>query len=178
MKPVSLTFLFLFLAFSGLAVTASAQVDEQCPHIEPLLARQERRGVSLASIREQLIKLCIKENKEQFEKLVERTEEIARLSDEIGTSYQESNQLSTEDNEKLERVDYLLKKVRSELRADDDDDDEELPSSPVDAISMLQQSASSLLAEIKKTTRHSVSLVAIRSSNTVKKIVKFLRFGN
>ena len=79
---------------------------------------------------------------------------------------------------KLKEVQKLVKKVRSELRASGDDDEKDLPEDVVEALQLLHKSASDLMSEIKKTTRHSVSLVAIKSSNTVMKIVKFLRFGN
>ena len=59
----------------------------------------------------------------------------------------------------------------------DDDDDKDKPSSMSEAIQALQKNTTALLDEIKKTTRHSISAAAIQSSNTVLKIVKFLRFG-
>lgn len=178
MKALSFTILLVLTVFLSLPAAVDAQIDEQCPHIEPLLRRKDRFETA-ATVREQLIKLCIKENKKEFERLVERTEEIAKLTDELKTSYDENQSLTSKDKEKLERVQDLVKKVRSELRASSDKDDKkDLPKTVVDALNELQESASNLLVEIKKTTRHSVSLVAIKSSNTVMKIVKFLRFGN
>ncbi|MDH3492480.1 MAG: hypothetical protein OEM82_02940 [Acidobacteriota bacterium] len=175
-------FFFLFAVFGfasfGGAVPLHAQIDEQCPHIKQLLTRQERSLSSMDGVREQLVNLCIKENKEDFEKLVLRTEEIAKLTNEIKTSYDENRSLSDDDREKLERVEGLVKKVRSDLKASDDDEEESLPENANDAVTALQKSATDLLEEIKKTTRHTVSLVAIKSSSTVMKIVKFLRFGN
>ncbi|NNE67287.1 MAG: hypothetical protein HKN33_12040 [Pyrinomonadaceae bacterium] len=170
---------FGIAALFGLPGTAAAQINQQCPHIEPLLQQQERRDRrSAVTVREQLIKLCIQENKKDFEKLIERTEEIAKLSGELQTSFDENKSLSKDDKQKLKRVEKLVKKVRSELRASGDDEDKELPQDVVEALKLLQESASNLVSEIKKTTRHSVSLVAIKTSNTVMSIVKFLRFGN
>jgi len=173
-----LPFIFLLFALAWLPGGVNAQIDEQCPHIAPLLAHQERRQRRTGNVREQLIKLCIKENKKDFEKLVARTEEIAKLTEEIRSSFDEHQALSDTDLEKLERVQGLVKKVRKDLRASKDDEEDELPESADVAVVELDKSASSLLAEIKKTTRHTVSLLAIKSSNMVMKFVKFLRFGN
>ena len=178
LRFITITGLAIVMLF-GLPNMAAAQIDEQCPHIGPLLQQQQRRDRrSAVTVREQLVKLCIQENKKDFEKLIERTEEIAKLSGELRTSFDENKSLSKDDKQKLKRVEKLVKKVRSELRANGQDEDKELPEDVVEALKLLQESASNLVSEIKKTTRHSVSLIAIETSNTVMKIVKFLRFGN
>lgn len=174
---------FFFIAFIFLTValpeTAYSQIDEQCPHIRPLSPRGSRTDDSERSIREQLIKLCIKENKKEFEELLERTEDIARLGDEISSSYETNHRLVPEDFEKLEKLESLLKKVRNELRASDDDEDEEsAPGSPMEAVQILREQTGNFLIEIKKTTRHSVSVAAVRGSNALLRIVKFLRLNN
>jgi hypothetical protein len=53
----------------------------------------------------------------------------------------------------------------------------ERPSTMVSAFKTLQTNASQLLSEIKKSTRYSVSVVAIQTSNALLKLVKFIRFG-
>ena len=174
-------YIVVIIAFIALGLVGEtfSQFEEQCPHIEPMLAQRDRRSrMPSRSVKEQLIKLCIKESKKEFQKLVKRTEEIAKLSDEIKASFDENQALSEEDQEKLEKVQDLVKKVRKDLRASKDKKDTKRPESAVEAVIQLQSAASSLLAEIKKTTRHTVSLVAIKSSNALVKIVKFLRFGN
>lgn len=157
------------------SVCVSGQI-EQCPYIE----NPAHREPLSKHVKERMIELCIEENKKDFEELVARSEEVARLSEEIENSYRVNNSLSKDDKEKLERVEDLLSKIRKELRADYDEDEEskKAPQSVVEAISMLQENTSKLLDEIKKTTRHSISAIAIQSSNTVLKVVKFLRFSN
>ena len=167
----------LMLVFTVLPAVVQAQIEEQCPHIEPLIPSRNRIERSPA-MREQLIKLCIKENKKDFAKLVARTEEIAKLTDEIKKSFDESKTLSNDDREKLERVEDLIEKVRDDLRVSGKGDKDEGPKDVVQAVNGLQETASELLAEIKKATRHTISLVAVESSNAVRRFVKFLRFGN
>ena len=128
-------------------------------------------------LRERLHKLKIEEEKKEFQKLLDRSEEVAALSKEIHTSFEENKKFTSKDSAKLKRVEKLLKKIRRELKAGKavDDDDKEKLNSISEALKSLQENTSKLFNEVKKTTRHSVSAVAIQSSNTVLKVLKFLR---
>lgn len=133
------------------------------------------------SIKERLIKLKIEEDKKDHETLLKQSEEIALLSGEIEKSFVKNRSLTSKDKEKLDRVEDLLKKVRRELRAgkdDDDDDNKTKPNSLDSALSSLHQNTLKLFEEVKKTSRHSISVVAIQSSNAVLKLVEFIRFKN
>jgi len=178
---ITLLFILTLFVVGGVPV-AYAQVDVQCPHIQQLQSRPNRRGIDDSiSVREQLIKLCLKELKKDYEELVERTEEISKLSGELKDSFAETNELSKEDYKKLERVQSLLKKVRKELKAKgkiDDEDKDSLPKSVLEAVNQLQEESTELLVQIKKTTRHTVSLAAVKSSQAVMRIVRFLRLKN
>jgi hypothetical protein len=46
-----------------------------------------------------------------------------------------------------------------------------------DAFKTLQASTGKLVHELKKTTRYSVSVIAIQSSNAFLKVIKFIRFN-
>jgi molecular chaperone DnaK (HSP70) len=127
------------------------------------------------AVREQLIKLCIRQIKKEFDELVERTEEISRLADELKESYDRNDSLSKDDQEKLEKIEDLVKKVRKDLKASDDDEDEDDPASVADALNMLQGQATGLLVEIRKSTRHSISLATIKTSNALLRLAKFLQ---
>lgn len=166
----------IFAVFVGfLALPVSAQI-EQCPYIE----NPAHREPISPQVKERMIELCIEDNKKDFERLLERSEQLARLTSEIKVSFGENNQLSKADREKLEEAEKLLDNIRDELRADDDDDDEDRkrPESVIEAVEMLSENAAQLVDEIKKTTRHTISAVAIQSSNTVLKLVKWLRIRN
>lgn len=179
MKLIFLPSVFLIALFLALPDISIAQIEEMCPNLRPFPITRRDSMDNSPQIREQLIKLCIKENKEEYDELVERSEEIEKLSAELRLSFEENESFSDSDLEKLERVEDLIKKVRGELKAsDDDDDDQEDPKTILDAISSLQETAADLASEIKRQTRHSISLVAVKSSNTVMRIVKFLRIRN
>jgi hypothetical protein len=53
--------------------------------------------------------------------------------------------------------------------------DEPRPSTIEEAFRYLQSTTVKLVDELKKTTRFSISVIAIQSSNNVLKVIKFLR---
>lgn len=127
--------------------------------------------------REKLIKIRIDEDKEDFNKLISRTETVSKLSKEIHASYEKNNALTPKDWSKLKELKKLLKKIRRKLSAKNDDKKmlNRKPKSLADAINKLRESTAFLLKEIRKTNRYSISVAVIQSSNTVWKLVKFIR---
>ena len=130
------------------------------------------------NVKETLAKGRIDREKKDYEELVQRGEEAAKIGDELSKSFAKQNKLSSEDQKKLDRLEKLAKKIRNELGGDgDDDSDESRPSSTSAAIKMLQETATSLVGMIKENTRYSVSVTAIETSNALLKVVRLLRFG-
>jgi hypothetical protein len=135
------------------------------------------------SIKESLAKQRIEIEKKDFEQLLARGEEVAKLSSELEKSFAQNKSLTSEDEKKLNRVEKLVKKIRSEIGADNDGDEEsseiepeEKPSTVLNALKSLQSTTGKLVAELKKQTRHTVSVVAIQSSNILLKVVRFIKF--
>lgn len=130
-------------------------------------------------IKEKLTEMCIEKAKKDFQELLDRGEEISKLTEEIEDSYAKNKGFSKADKEKLERVEELIKKIRKDLRADDDNDDDEKSAKPqtvLETVKTLKEKTFDLFEELKKTSRYSISAVAIQSSNSIMKIVRFLRF--
>ena len=172
------TICFSFLFAVVFATTAFAQggIDASTP------SGRTRREELPQNIKETMAKQRIEREKKEYEELLEKSQEAVRLSEELEKSFAVSNQLSGEDRKKLDRLEKLLKKIRSELGGDDEgeleiDFEKESPSTIGSAFQTLQKNAAQLFSEIKKSTRYSVSVVAIRTSNVLLKLVKFIRFG-
>jgi len=127
-------------------------------------------------MRENLAKHRIKEEEEQYQELIKRSEEAAKISEELTTSYEETKKFTDADSKKIDRLEKVVKKIRQDLgAADDDDATPEAPSSLTTTLETIKSNAANLLSELKKTTRYSVSVVAIESSNTVWKLLKFVK---
>jgi hypothetical protein len=173
------TICFSFLTVMLFAVAAFSQIDAATPGGRPQKEELPK------NIQETLAKQRIEREKKDYEELLKRSEEAVKLSEELEKSFVDSNQISAEDQKKLDRLEKLVKKIRTELGGDDDEGEPEKsenakpekPSTMVNAFKTLQSNAAQLFSEIKKSTRYSVSVVAIQTSNALLKLVKFIRFG-
>lgn len=163
--------LFSMLLLTSICVTA--QITAETRNGQPTEKEEYPK-----SIQESLAKQKIKKGKQEYDEMIERGEEALKLSEQLANSYDKNKQLSKSDFEKLDRLEKLLKKIRKELGGDDDDEDEaeDKPSNLGDAVKNLRDNTVNLFDALQKTTRYSISAVAIQSSNTVLKIVKFMRF--
>jgi hypothetical protein len=131
-------------------------------------------------IKESLARQRIEREKKDFAELLARAEEALKLSSELEKSFTQNNQLSSTDLKKLDRLEKIVKKIRNELGGDGDDKSVELNEKPLsitNALKALQNSTVKLVDELKKTTRYSVSVIAVESSNFLLRVVRFLRFG-
>jgi len=133
-------------------------------------------------IKETLAKGRIDREKKDFAELLKRGEEAVKLSDELEKSFVQNNQLSSEDRKKLDRLEKLVKKIRQDIGGKDDESADNFESknhqsSMHTALKFLQTNTVKLVDELKKTSRHSISVVAVESSNLLLTIVRFLRFG-
>lgn len=147
------------------------------------------------SIKESLEKQRIDREKKDYREMIERGDEALKLSEELEKSVAQNSRLSAQDQTKLERLEKIVKKIRKELGGDDDKSDAtattiiaesseiesdennaEKPLTIASAIKKLKSNTVKLVEELKKTTRFSVSAVAIQSSNALLKIVKFVQF--
>lgn len=125
-------------------------------------------------IKESLAKQRIEREKRDFEEMLERGEEALKLTDQLENSFSKNNQFSAEDQKKIERLEKVVKKIRGELGGDDDETAAQ-PSSVANALLSLKTGTTKLVEEIKKTSRYSVSVAAVESSNALLNVLQFLR---
>jgi hypothetical protein len=166
---------FLVIIF---AVSAFSQTDASNQPIKPGSQKEDLPS----NIKETLAKQRIAREKKDYDELLQRSEEAVKISGELEKSFADSKQISSDDTKKLERLEKLLKKIRSELGGDADGEEDETvvketPSTMVSAFQTLQTNASQLFDEIKKQTRYSVSVISIQTSNALLRVVKFIRYG-
>lgn len=137
------------------------------------------------SLKEMLFKMQVEQEKKDFREMLDRGEEAVRLTEQVEKSYEAHGALTDDDKRKIDSVGKLVKKIRGELGGSDDDGDdndssasEKRPTDVLSGVKYLRESTSKLLSELKKTSRFSISAMAIQSSNAVLKATRFLRFGN
>lgn len=178
-----LILMLLGLPLFGGVLSVSAQSDD-LPDASTRSGRP-RRDDPPHGLREMIAKQRTERNKKDYQELLDRGDEALRLAMQLEASYEQNGGFSQTDRVRLESLERTVAKIRKELGAEDDDGrtkdfapptaEEPKPSSMDEAFSYLKSSTVKLVDELKKTTRFSVSVVAIQSSNTVLKLVRFLR---
>jgi hypothetical protein len=180
MSVFSKNLFFVILLFAAV-LSVSAQSDNDLG--VPASGRRERKEDLPPSFKEMLSKQRVEKEKKDHEELLRRGDEAVELTEQLDEAFQRNNGLSNREQEKLETLEKLVTKIRKELGGDDDDGSvdeavlkERRPSSLQEAFSSLKETTVELVKELQKTTRFSISAMAIQSSNTVLRLVRFLKF--
>ena len=180
---------FLILTIIALplfgVLSVRAQSDD-FPDASTRSGRPRREDPPAQGLREMLAKQRAERDKKDHQELLDRGDEALKLAQQLEASFEQHGGFSQEDRARLESLERTVVKIRKELGAENDDEpvkdpatsaeEEPKPSNMEEAFNYLKSSTLKLVDELKKTTRFSVSVVAIQSSNTVLKLVRFLRF--
>jgi membrane-associated HD superfamily phosphohydrolase len=183
MNSVVLKFSFIFLVLLLGSSAVYCQITPDGSRSNDPLNKEDLPD----AFKETLAKQRIKEEEKEFQTLVQRSEEAFKLSEELSKDFDSKHKLSAEDIKKVDQLEKVVKKIRQDLGAKNDDgsDDDDLTDSPADkpsslvsALKNIKDTTGDLLAEVKKATRHSISVVAIQSSNSLLRMVRFVKFNN
>lgn len=177
-RVVKFSLFLLVIAFVTVSLHAQPDASDSLP-------TRRRPPDPSTSLKSMIAKQQADRDKRDHREMLERGEQALRLANQLGAAFDQNKKLSSEDKVRLESLQQVVEKIRKELGGDDDDDVEDIrnhavaedkPSTIEDAFKFLHSTTVRLVDELKKTTRFSISAIAIQSSNSVIKIVKFLRF--
>jgi hypothetical protein len=172
-----LPILLLLLACAASVPAQSSDPWDTFPSPSGRRQREEDR-----IIRELMAKQQSEREKKEYAQLVERAETAEKLAAEIEKVFEAKGDISTDENKKLDEIQRLILKIRDGLGGSDDDSDrlqsDDEPKSKPDAVRKLLDTVGSLAAEVKRSTRYSISVAAIESANTALKLLKFLKIKN
>ncbi len=134
------------------------------------------------TIRDTIQKMRIEKEKKDFQRMIERGEEVVKIAADLEQSLEQKGQLTGEEIAKLASVERLAKQIRSDLGGGDEDGADVIRSqnsgfNVVEAIKTLRSSTEDLFNELKKTTRFTISATAIQSSNAVLRLARFMRIA-
>jgi len=174
------------LIFSLLAcsITVYSQTNPPNPLPSPPPSNGEKAGTSddktdtgLGSMEEEMrakrqIKLAEKEYKEN----VERAREVAELGAELNEAAAEGRSFGQKESKKLERLEKLTKKIRTEAGGSDEDDLLGNPPGKLQgALSRLAEVSATLCKTVEKTPRQVISAAVIEQANAVLQLTKLAR---
>lgn len=169
MNRYSLIFILLFATVLGSAAAVTAQTrPEDAGSIAPPTRFQKQTFERMMSERR------AKERKKEFDELIQRTEEAVSISEKLEKSLLEHQKVTTQDAADLKALEKLVSKIRKEMGGDDDDSDKPKDLTFQDAVKFLRSATVDLADEVQKTTRFSISVTAIKTSNAVLSTIKFL----
>lgn len=184
--------LYILFAFVVLLSAASMSLAQNADNSSPLRPRPGSRCVQEQYLCEQLDKLRIEQDKKEFQAMLSRGDEALRISEELEKAVATNPQLDQKNRAKLESLEKIVKKIRSELGGDDDEEDSvgnnestpvmgessdnPPPKDVVTALKYLKDSTVQLVSELKKTTRFTISAAAINTSNSVLRLTRILKF--
>ncbi|MGD9563945.1 MAG: hypothetical protein AB7F88_17830 [Pyrinomonadaceae bacterium] len=176
--PARIISLLVFVV--SLAAGISAQTESRDPFdMGPPNEKQQPKAV-----REFIAKKRAEKSKKEHDELLRRGEELLALTGQLEEAFERNKQLTRDDQAKLDSVEELVERIRKSLGGDGDGadkpDEDQLekprqPGTEHEAMTDLKQMAVKLVDELKKTSRFTISVLAIQSSNNVLKIVRFLR---
>lgn len=197
-SPLAKIFVVL-LVIAFAAIAACSQSPETRPSFPDRIQQlptasddDSRRGNTLYNGADNraatIAKLKAERDKKDHQEMLDRGDQALVLANQLEAAFERNNGLSREDRVRLETLENIVEKIRKELGGRDSGDDdsendgqasdgsgEGRPSTLREGFKYLQSSTVRLVEELKKTTRFSISAAAIQTSNSVLKIVKFLR---
>ncbi|MGH9949310.1 MAG: hypothetical protein ACRD6X_19225, partial [Pyrinomonadaceae bacterium] len=167
-------FIFAALMFA-LFLIASAPIYGQ--NESPLNRTDPRddKDEQTKSFGEMVLKQQISRRKKEHDELLERGNEVLKLSQELEDSFSKTESFSQKDLEKLQTLEKAVEKIRKDLGGEGEDKDIEDSSSRENtarqsigaAFKYLRESTVKLVEELKRTSRFSISAAAIQTSNSV-----------
>lgn len=171
--------LTVFVLATGSAVIGQTPTTEPP---EPMSDRWRSRDDQPRTIREQLIKQRIERERKEHLAMIRRGSDALELSEKLERSLNENNQFSQEDLKDLEELEKLVSRIRKDLGGGSDKEaeqrvEEEIGQKPdvKQAFQFLKQSTVTLVEELQKSTRFTISAAAIQTSNAIITVARFLR---
>jgi membrane-associated HD superfamily phosphohydrolase len=183
-KPVVVSRILLASASILFACSISAVAQSSLsppPSRQPTTAdgqdSNDKEPITFGSLEDEMrAKRRIKLEEKQYQENLERAREADKLSIELRDSYEQKKSFTREDTKKLERLEKLTRRIRSEAGGSDEDTSMDNPPNELQlALSKLAQVTDSLRKVVEKTPRQVISATVIQQANVVLQLVKVAR---
>jgi hypothetical protein len=176
--PLLLTLILLACSFT---VRAQSQLPTPLP--SPTISSSNDKSDSsddkagLGSMAEEMqAKRQIKLAEKTYKENVERAREVAELGAQLYETVEEGKAFGEKESKKLERLEKLAKKIRTEAGGSEEDDVLNNPPGKLDAaLSRLAEVSDSLFKAVQKTPRQVISAAVIQQANVVLQLSKVTR---
>lgn len=177
MKYILHTISILVFAAAGFAQTASNDLF-------PPISGQRKNEEESQIVKGMLAKQQVSREKKEYAQLLERATNAVKLSEDLAKTLEKNKAFSEAEKRQLAEFEKLLAKIRDDLGGDDDGEtsiaaeSDKPPQDVREGVLYLKRSTENLLDQLKRSTRFSISVAAIETSNTLIRLARFLRLKN
>ena len=175
---------FRFLGLAGLMLIAQLSLNAQVVRPRtppPTMTADKSRPDSddqapTALDYEMRAKREIKYAEKEHQENLTRAREASELGNALAAAFRQNQALGSADLKKLEKLEKITKKIRSDAGASDDDFElEEKPSDLAEAVNSVAKVSTSLSQKVLKTPRRVVSTSIIEESNVLLELIRIVR---
>ncbi|HKQ99366.1 MAG TPA: hypothetical protein VJT09_01760 [Pyrinomonadaceae bacterium] len=125
---------------------------------------------------EMLDRQVIRAARKDYEENLERAREAAQLSTELRDSYLHNKAFGRTEQKKLERLEKITRKIRSEAGGSDGDTTlEDVPTQIEPALARLAEVSEKMRKGVENTPRQVVSASVIERANELLEVIRFVR---
>lgn len=160
----------IVILLSGITINASAQ--NKVPNNVP--DRNDDLNNRPLTVQESLTRARIAAAEQEYRKIKQIAGELTLLAKDLYRTNQGQTELASDNKKKLDKIEKLAKKVRSEEGGSDED----LVDKPADldsALKQLELAAIDVDAEIKDLSRYGISARLIGKVNEIISLAKFIK---
>jgi DNA anti-recombination protein RmuC len=176
----SFKIVFLAAVLGTLFSTAAAQSLPDSSLSQPRIERAQRQGDNLtadAPLEEEMrAKRAIKFAEKEHEENVDRAREVAELGVWLRDAYKQSQSIGRGEQKKLDRLEKLAKRIRSEAGGSEDEYKVENPPGQLSSsVDRLAEVCDSLHKNVEKTPRQVISAAVIGQANELLELIQIVR---
>jgi DNA anti-recombination protein RmuC len=184
LRPSNLLSLVAFvLIFFASSIVGSAQTAQSKPSPSPDPGNAQKTSSTsddvppLGPMEEEMrAKRAIKLAEKEYKDNLNRAREAAQISTQLRDSYKQNRSLTRDDNKRLERLEKLAKRIRSEAGGSSEDASPDEPPRELEAtLARLAEVSETLRKSVESTPRQVVSASVIEQANVILELIKFTR---
>lgn len=181
-KAIQFSARLLFLTFLLLTFSISLKAQTVRPPTPPPSITAEKSGpdsdeqAPTALDYELRAKRAIKYAEKEHQENLTRARDASELGRELAASFKRKQFLNSDDLKKLDKLEKLTKKIRTEAGASDDEFVlEQKPQNLAEAVESVAKLSSSLSERVAKTPRQVVSAAIIEEANVLLELIRIVR---
>jgi hypothetical protein len=167
--------IFLLLVFAGCVGAATAQTGARTP---PIDTKPDDKPYLSDPMNEMRARMASRYAEKEHRENLDRASELARIAAEVKANFKTSQVLTKDDQKKVERIEKLAKKIRSEAGGSDGDLVSSIPANLGEAIAQIAELTDQLNKSVSAIPKLVISAGVIDQTNQLLQVVKYVRGMN